>query len=344
MKRETFALLLDIVRPHISGNDLMSNARAPVDAETRLATALYWYATGQTYRHIGDLFGISTQSVSNFCNIVSRAIVTHVVPQQIRFPESLQQIRELAQLCQVNSQYSLPNCIGAIDGTHIRVLAQPDFTIQWRNYKGFYSVQLLAAVDYRARFLCYDFGLPGSSHDAYVLRTSRFFEMMSSGEMMDKMWTDYAIPLQNVIVPPFFLGDAAFPLLPWLMKGYGGRGEAHFDFWLSSARMIVEKAFGILKNRFRLLLDCRIRVKMVDIAYHVPAILALHNFCINNGDEFVGNWEENYQHDDEAQRGELRFNGNIPSRNSQAYAKKIRNVLKDWANATFTRLGAAAPA
>jgi hypothetical protein len=72
----------------------------------------------------------------------------------------------------------------------------------------------------------------------------------------------------------FFLEDAGF--LPWLMKGYGGRGEAHFDFWLSSARMIVENAFSILKNR--VLLDCRTRVKMVDIAYHVPTTFALHNF------------------------------------------------------------------
>jgi hypothetical protein len=61
MKRETFALLLDILRSHISGNDLMSNTRAPVDAETRFATALYWYATGQTYRLIGDLLGSPTQ-------------------------------------------------------------------------------------------------------------------------------------------------------------------------------------------------------------------------------------------------------------------------------------------
>jgi hypothetical protein len=110
-------------------------------------------------------------------------------------------------------------------------------------------------------FLSYDFGLPGSSHDAYVLRTSSFFEMMNSAESMDKIWTDYAINLGNTAIPPYFLGDTAFPLLPWLMKGYG-RGENLFDYWISSSRMIIEKAFGILMNRFHLLLDCRIRVKM----------------------------------------------------------------------------------
>jgi hypothetical protein len=154
----------------------------------------------------------------------------------------------------------------------------------------------MAAVDFKCRILSYDFGLPGSSHDAYVLRTSQFFQQMNSGEALDRMWTDYSVRMEDTIIPPYFLGDAAFPLLPWLMKGYG-RCEPAFDFWLSSSRMIVEKAFGILKNRFRLLLDCRIRVKMTDIAYHhVPAILAIHNFCINNADEFTENWNECYNH------------------------------------------------
>jgi hypothetical protein len=185
MKRQTFHLLLEILKPHISANDRMESVRASVDAETRLAVALFWYASGSTQRHIGDLFGISRQSVAKFCNIVSRAIVEHLVPLQILFPKSVSEILELNRLSQINAQYALPTCIGAIDGTHIRIVAQPDYTIQWRNYKGYYSVQLLAAVDFKCRFLSYDFGLPGSSHDAYVLRTSSFFEMMNSGENMD---------------------------------------------------------------------------------------------------------------------------------------------------------------
>jgi hypothetical protein len=89
MKRQTFHLLLEILKPYISANDRMEGVRASVDAETRLAVALFWYASGSTQRHIGDLFGISRQSVAKFCNIVSRAIVEHLVPLQILFPKSV---------------------------------------------------------------------------------------------------------------------------------------------------------------------------------------------------------------------------------------------------------------
>jgi hypothetical protein len=56
---ETFNVLLDILR--ISGDTSMQCVRQSVDAETRLAVALYWYASGAPHRHIGDLFGISKQ-------------------------------------------------------------------------------------------------------------------------------------------------------------------------------------------------------------------------------------------------------------------------------------------
>jgi hypothetical protein len=104
--------------------------------------------------------------------------------------------------------------------------------------------------------------------------------MMNSGDVMGKMWTDYAIQLPNAVVPPYLLVEAGFSLLTWIMEDHGHR-EPQFDFWLSSSRMIIEKAFVILKNRFRSLLDCSIRVKMVDIAYDVPAMLAIHNVFIN---------------------------------------------------------------
>jgi hypothetical protein len=49
MKRQTFHLLLEILKPHISANDRMESVRASVDAETRLAVAaLFWYASGST--------------------------------------------------------------------------------------------------------------------------------------------------------------------------------------------------------------------------------------------------------------------------------------------------------
>ena len=83
-------------------------------------------------------------------------------------------------------------------------------------------------------------------------------------------------------IPICILGDPVYPLLPFSVKEYPKDGkderEQYFGYRLSSARMVIENAFGGLKGRF----GCLIRLKDINIKelpHLIMAIFILHNFC-----------------------------------------------------------------
>lgn len=184
-------------------------------------------------------------------------------------------------------RWRFPQVAGAIDGTHISILAPTDDPADYHNRKGFYSVLLQAVVDHKMLIWDINVGWPGKVHDARVFSNSSLYQRGQSGTLLPG-WTEM---FEGVDVPLVILGDAAYPLLPWLMKAYPeGRGitpeQTNFNYRLSQARMTVERAFGRLKGRWRCLLKrCDAHIS------HVPNIISaccvLHNFCEIHREPFV---------------------------------------------------------
>lgn len=79
------------------------------------------------------------------------------------------------------------------------------------------------------------------------------------------------------------LGDSAYPCLkelivPYKDNGHLTRAQRNFNRKLSSCRVIVENAFGCLKQRFRQLYHFKLRdiIRMVRVIY---ACCVLHNIA-----------------------------------------------------------------
>lgn len=67
------------------------------------------------------------------------------------------------------------------------------------------------------------------------------------------------------------------------------RCKYYWNFIQSSTRMPVERAFGMLKARFRILLK-RCDMNLMHVPNMVVSCLTLHNICIVHGDAFDPLW------------------------------------------------------
>lgn len=152
-------------------------------------------------------------------------------------------------------------------------------------------MNLQGVVDFRCRFLNAFTGFPGRAHDGRVFASSNVYLAAESGELFDNIEADIA----GVKVKPFLIADAAYPLRPWLMKSYPEDGrmteaKVEFNTCLNTARNVVERAFGILKTRFRCLRK-QIDMSVANAPELIIACCCLHNWCIDNHEPILEEWE-----------------------------------------------------
>lgn len=190
-------------------NDLIkckTNAnRRPISPEEQLCIGLRFLATGETYRSLSFQFRVSFSYVSL---IVQPVLMPVAVPTQDKWKE----------IASYNfRRWNYPNCIGSLDGKHIRIKCPGKSGSLYYNYKGFFSIILLAISDGQMRFVAVDIGAYEREGDSGVLK-STFGKKILSGECNVPAPTE--IPGTDVVAPHVFLGDSAFPLLPNLMRPY----------------------------------------------------------------------------------------------------------------------------
>jgi hypothetical protein len=286
--------------------------------EQKIGASLWFLATGECFRSIGERFGMGESTFSYALRDFINVIIVKFLAEKITFPNTVLEINEVVNGFRRIGR--IPNVIGAIDGSHIPIKAPHLFPIDYFNRKGFYSIVLQAVVDHKKKFLDICVGWPGSTHDSRVLINSNLYNKFNS---------------QNNLVPNCFsnkyiLGDGGYPNLSWLIVPYKdiGRGliqkQTYFNFKHSQTRIKVEQAFGLLKGRWRCLIH-NLEISLEIASHIITACCILHNICEERHD-FLPSGE---QHDDTG----TSINNEV-NINETSEGNAIRNAMCDllWDN------------
>lgn len=264
MKPETFEILLGHLKTLPEIQPLGHGRRDPISIEKQLLITL-WYLGGiDSIRKIADRFGVSESTVVMCRNKIIAALIG-MRKNFIKWPNNMETQREEQEF---NRRNGFPGIIGAVDGTHIQIKAPSNHPQSYVNRKHFHSLQLQCVCRHNMLFSHVFTGFPGSVHDSRVIQSSDLWE---SGPQ--KCGRNYHI-----------LGDGGYPLRHWLLTPYRDNGHLNqqqkkYNTYHSSNRVVIERAFSLLKGRFRrlLYLDTTKVSTAVDI---IMTCCILYNMCI----------------------------------------------------------------
>ena len=216
MSPDRFEHLLSMVGPSIQKKN--THLRESISAEQRLVITIRFLSSGDAQQSLCYSFRLGKSTISSIISETCAAIYENLNAEYLRSPDSEEEWLKIADAFE--STWNLPHVIGAIDGKHIRIQC-PSFTgTQFYNYKGFFSMVLMAVCDANYCFTMFDVGQFGSNNDSGVLSNSEIGIGFEFGRL--KVPKKSLINEEIGMLPYFLVGDEIFPLKSWLMRPYPG--------------------------------------------------------------------------------------------------------------------------
>ena len=196
--KTSFLLILNLVYNNLKPSNLRNN---PVEPLHQLLIALRFYVMGSYQMTDGDLFGIHQSSVCRIVHKVSRALA-QLRSQYVKF------LTVAEQNIIKRGFYSMrqfPGVIGAVDGTHIKLLQQPSVghSELYRNRKDYFSLNVQIMVDHDLLIRDIVTRWYGSTHDSRIFNTSKLYDKLERLPMGTWALGDSSYPASAFIITPF---------------------------------------------------------------------------------------------------------------------------------------------
>lgn len=263
MNPQQFMMLCQLLQPH-----LKETKKLPVMVQ--VAIFLDWVSHGSTLRKQKETFKISHELLEKARVGVATAVVKVIYPRYVKYCDRPPDLSNDPKFKRFQGVF------GCIDGSHIPIIVPVDKHRRWRNRKGFTSTNTMLVCDVKNMLFQYAlFGNEGCGSDSIIFKTSaQHMRWLKDG---------------------FLLADAGYGLCKKLLTPYRGvryhlrefarskksrpkDAKELYNLRHSSMRIIIERCFGVLKNRFRIL-QLPLQLARPKLMWTVLyACVALHNF------------------------------------------------------------------
>lgn len=125
--------------------------------------------------------------------------------------------KEIADLFYEKTNF--PNCVGAVDGKHMRFRNPKNSGSKFFNYKKYFSLVLMAVADANLLFTMIDVGAYGSEGDSFIFQNSPLGRKLYAGAL--NLPPPQCLPNTTAHLQPFtFVGDEAFKLCTNLQRPF----------------------------------------------------------------------------------------------------------------------------
>ncbi|XP_063786092.1 uncharacterized protein LOC134934633 [Pseudophryne corroboree] len=243
MNDDMFQELLQLVTHLIVKQDTVM--RRAISAEERLVATLRYLATGRPLQDLKFSTLISPQALGVIIPETCKALYSVLRKDYLKFPTKAEEWKDIAR--DFEDCWNFPNCGGAIDGKHVRISPPTKSGSLYYNYKGYFSIVLMAIVNANYEFIFVDVGKNGRASDGGSIKDTVFYVRLLCNQLDLPKAEDCMHGLNYV-----FVADEAFALHEHIMKPYPQRNLSKekriFNYRLSRARRIVENTFGILSS------------------------------------------------------------------------------------------------
>ena len=139
--------------------------------------------------------------------------MTQNIPTCMPTQEEWEQVARMFE-----KRWQFPNCLGGLDGQHVKLYLPANSGSLYHNFKGGFCVVLMALVDANLKFIYVDAGQCGRHADGGILQNCALNQRMEQG--VAHIPPPRELPSTDMKSPYVIVGYGAFPLTEHLQRPY----------------------------------------------------------------------------------------------------------------------------